>query len=275
MLKLDRKELKNRLKLSERKRIQLKKKLTAQKTMEQEIPLWTMVDLMTLLLIFFIFLYSSHIKESFLASNNPPENKSPMQIITPSDFQQPADMKTFVEPDLVQTPVVTVHHPSKKTDEDETINQLHLDILNTMKEVDKDVFSVRSNQHRLVFVLGERITFNVGEADLLKPYQTIFARIASFISSKQGYQVVVSGHTDNTPINTEKYPSNLELSSARAITVAKFLIDNGVSPHRVSIQGFSEYRPLFENNSLKNRESNRRVEIALIKEQKGKQKQIL
>jgi chemotaxis protein MotB len=80
---------------------------------------------------------------------------------------------------------------------------------------------------------------------------------------------VVSGHTDNTPINTEQYPSNLELSSARAINVAKFLIDNGVSPHRVSIQGFSEYRPLFENTSHKNRQANRRVEIALIKEQNG------
>ena len=268
MLKLDLKELKDRLEFSERKRIQLKKKLAAQKTMEEEIPLWTMVDLMTLLLIFFIFLYSQHIKGSLFASNNSPENKCPAQITRPPDFQQPADMKTFDEPDLTQAPVVPAHNQSKKIDN--TINQLRLDILNTMSNVDKDVFSVRSNQHRLVFVLGERITFNVGEANLLKPYQTIFTRIANFISSKQGYQVVVSGHTDNTPIRTEKYPSNLELSSARAITVAKFLIDNGVSPHRVSIQGFSEYRPLFENTSLKNRQANRRVEIALIKEQEGK-----
>ena len=269
MLKLDLKELKNRLEFSERKRIQLKKKLAAQKTMEEEIPLWTMVDLMTLLLIFFIFLYSQQIKGSLFASNNPPENKCPVQTETPPDFQQTSNMKTFDEPDLTQAPVVPVHNQSKKIDN--TINQLRLDILNTMSNVDKDVFSVRSNQHRLVFVLGERITFNVGEANLLKPYQTIFTRIANFISSKQGYQVVVSGHTDNTPIRTEKYPSNLELSSARAITVAKFLIDTGVSPHRVSIQGFSEYRPLFENSSLKNREANRRVEIALIKEKEGKQ----
>ena len=273
MLKLDRKELKNRLELSERKRIQVQKKLAAQKTMEEEIPLWTMVDLMTLLLIFFIFLYSPHIKRSLTASNNPQENKPPIRIETPSDFQQTAEMKPLVEPDLTQPPVVPIHNQRKEIDN--TIKQLQLDILNTMNEVDKDVFSVRSNQHRLVFVLGERITFNVGEADLLKPYQTVFARIANFISSKQGYQVVVSGHTDNTPINTEKYPSNLELSSARAITVARFLIDNGVSPHRVSIQGFSEYRPLFENNSPKNREANRRVEIALIKEQEGKQNQTL
>ena len=267
MLKIDRKELKNRLELSERKRIQLKKKLATQKTIEEEIPLWTMVDLMTLLLIFFIFLYSPHIKESLFASNNSPENKSPVQIETPPDFQQPAEMKTFVEPSPTQRPVVPVHNPSKKTDK--TITQLRQDILSTVNDVDKDVFSVRSNQHRFVFVLGERITFNVGEAKLLKSYETIFTRIADFICSEKGYQVVVSGHTDNTPIHTEKYPSNLELSSARAITVAKFLIDSGVSPHRVSIQGFSEYRPLFENTSLKNRQANRRVEIALIREQEG------
>ena len=54
---------------------------------------------------------------------------------------------------------------------------------------------------------------------------------------------------------------------ARAITVAKFLIKNGVTPHRVSIQGFSRYRPLFENISPENRQKNRRVEITLIKEQ--------
>ncbi|MEA1948191.1 MAG: flagellar motor protein MotB [Thermodesulfobacteriota bacterium] len=267
MLKLDRKELKDRLELSERKRIQLQKKMVAQKTMGEEVPLWTMVDLMTLLLIFFIFLYSPYIKGSLSASNNPPEDRSTVQIKTSPASQQTTDMKTVVQPDLTRPPDLPVHSQSKMLDK--TIKQLHLEILNTVEEVDKDVFSVRNNQHRLVFVLGERITFNVGKAKLLESYKIIFIRIANFISSKPGYQVVVSGHTDNTPINTEKYPSNLELSSARAINVAKFLIDNGVSPHRVSIQGFSEYRTLFENTSLKNRQANRRVEIALIKEQKG------
>jgi chemotaxis protein MotB len=267
MLKLDRKELRERLDLSERKRIQLQKKMVAHKTMGEEIPLWTMVDLMTLLLIFFIFLYSPYVKGSLSASNNPPENKSTIQIETPPAPEQTTDIKTVAQTDLAQPPDLPVSSQSKKLDK--SIQQLHLEILNTMDEVDKDVFSVRSNQHRLVFVLGERITFNVGEAKLLESYKIIFTRIANFISSKPGYQVVVSGHTDNTPINTEKYPSNLELSSARAINVAKFLTDNGVLPHRVSIQGFSEYRPLFENTSQKNRQANRRVEIALIKEQNG------
>jgi len=267
MLKLDRKELKDRLELSERKRIQLQKKMVAQKTMGEEVPLWTMVDLMTLLLIFFIFLYSPYVKGSLSASNDPPEDRSTVQIEASPASKQTTEIKTVVQPDLTQPPDLTEHGQSKKLEK--TIKQLHLEILDTVKEVDKDVFSVRSNQHRLVFVLGERITFHVGKAKLLESYKTIFTRIANFISSNPGYQVVVSGHTDNTPINTEKYPSNLELSSARAINVAKFLIENGVSPHRVSIQGFSEYRPLFENTSQKNRQANRRVEIALIKEQNG------
>ncbi|MGD8296107.1 MAG: OmpA family protein, partial [Desulfobacterales bacterium] len=63
------------------------------------------------------------------------------------------------------------------------------------------------------------------------------------------------------------YPSNFELSASRAINVAKFLIGNGVDPQRVSIQGFSEYRPLRENTTPQNRQKNRRVEIALIREQ--------
>jgi len=267
MLKLDRKELKDRLELSERKIIQLQKKMVARKTMGEEVPLWTMVDLMTLLLIFFIFLYSPYVKGSLSASNTPPEDKSTVEIEASPASQEITDMRTVVQTDRTQPPDSTVHSQDKNLEK--TLKQLQLEILNTVKEVDKDVFSVRSNQHRLVFVLGERITFHVGEAKLLESYKTIFTRIADFISSKPGYQVVVSGHTDNTPINTEQYPSNLELSSARAINVAKFLIDNGVSPHRVSIQGFSEYRPLFENTSQKNRQANRRVEIALIKEQNG------
>ncbi len=269
MLKLDRKELKDRLELSERKRIQLQKKMVAQKTIGGEAPLWTMVDLMTLLLIFIIFLYSPYVKGSLSASNNPPEDgsTSTVQIETSPTSPQTTEMKPIAQTDLAQPPDLPVHSQGQELDK--TIQQLQKEILNTVEEVDKDVFSIRSNQHRLVFVLGERITFNVGKAKLLESYKTIFTRIANFISSKPGYQVVVSGHTDNTPINTEKYPSNLELSSARAINVAKFLVDNGVSPHRVSIQGFSEYRPLFENTSLKNRQANRRVEIALIKEQNG------
>ena len=264
MYKLEPEELEGRLELSEQKRVQLQKKLT-QKTVDEEIPLWSMVDLMTLLLIFFFFFYTTAIKGSSSASQDLPEDKSSPQIESSASYQEKTLAKTLIE--TYQTPASASPLQSENEKPEQTIQQFREEVLETMDKGDQDVFSVSSGQHRLVFVLGERITFKEGEATLRESYQPIFVRIANFISSKHEYEVVVSGHTDNKPIRTEKFPSNLDLSSARAITVAKFLVENGVTPNRVSIQGFSEYRPLFENISPENRQKNRRVEITLIKEQ--------
>jgi chemotaxis protein MotB len=264
MDKLELEELESRLELSEQKRVQLQKKLTL-KTVDEEIPLWSMVDLMTLLLIFFFFFYTTAIKGSLSVSQDLPENSSRLQI-KPSAFdQEKAAAKTSIETYRTPAPAPPLQNKNEKPEQ--TIQQFREEVLETMDKGDQDVFSVSSDRHRLVFVLGERITFKEGEARLRESYQPIFVRIAGFISSKPEYQVVVSGHTDTKPIRTEKFPSNLDLSSARAITVAKFLIENGVTPHRVSIQGFSEYRPLVENISPENRQKNRRVEITLMKDQ--------
>jgi len=260
-------ELKNQLELSERKRIQLQKMLSL-KTVEEEVPLWSMVDLMTLLLVFFLFLHSLSAKKTYLKVNSPNMDRAALEIKTPPPSQQPLEDKSLAESD--KTRIKQVFTTSKNSSLDKAINQLRTDVLKVVDVKDKDVFSVRREENRLVFVLGERITFNEGEATLLEAYHSISKKIAEFIASKKGYQVVISGHTDNTPINTEKFPSNLELSAARAINVAKSLINNGVSPSRVSIQGFSEYQPLFENTSPENRQANRRVEISLINERNPK-----
>jgi len=274
--------LKNQLELSERKRIQLQKTL-ARKTVEEEVPLWSMVDLMTLLLVFFLFLYSLSPKKTFLTMNSPNTDRPTIEIKTPPPSQQPLENESLAESD--KTPTELLFTANKNTSLDKAINQLRTEVLNVVDEKDKDVFSVRREENRLVFVekdkdvfsvrreenrlvfvLGERITFREGAATLLEAYHFISKKIAGFIASKKGYQVVISGHTDNTPINTEKFPSNLELSAARAINVAKSLINNGVSSVRVSIQGFSEYQPLLDNTLPENRQANRRVEISLINE---------
>lgn len=260
-------ELRSQLELSERKRIQLQKMLS-RKTVEEEVPLWSMVDLMTLLLVFFLFLHSMSGKKTYLKANSPNIDRPAIEIKTPPPSQQPLKDESLAKYDKARIePVFTTN---KNESLDKAINQLRTDVLNVVEVKDKDVFSVRREENRLVFVLGERITFREGEATLLEAYHSISKKIAGFISSKKGYQVVISGHTDNTPINTQKFPSNLELSAARAINVAKSLINNGVSPERVSIQGFSEYQPLFDNTSPENRQGNRRVEISLINEQTPK-----
>lgn len=256
MYNLDPEELQDRLEESERKRIQLQKSLN-QRTVEEEVPLWSMVDLMTLLLIFFLFFYTSSINDS---------------ISVVHDFQEENYIQQQVEPSIsLQEKGYSEPIGESKSLKD-MIEQLQEEVQETVGKGDENVFSVTADQHRLVFVLGERITFEVGEARLLESYHPIFVKIAEFISLKPECRVEISGHTDDTPIRTEKYPSNMELSSARAINVAKFLTQNGVNPHRVSIQGFSEYQPIVDNTSPENRQANRRVEIALVEEKKQGQR---
>ena len=73
----------------------------------------------------------------------------------------------------------------------------------------------------------------------------------------------VEGHTDNIPISNDEFPSNWELSVARAIAVSKIMIENGIQPNRINVAGYGEFRPLVENESLENRNKNRRIELKL------------
>jgi chemotaxis protein MotB len=261
------KELRNRLDASERKRIRLQKVLS-RKTVEEETPLWSMVDLMTLLLVFFLFLYAMSVKKNIFPVSWSQKDRPATQINT--SHPSPKSVGSLSPEKINKIPSPSSHESNKNMMLDTAINQLRTDILKVVSTKDKDMFSIRKEQNSIVLVLGERITFREGEATLLEAYRSIFKRIAEFIASKKGYQVLVSGHTDNTPIHTQKFPSNLELSAARAINVATALIDNGVSRERVSVQGFSEYRPLFDNATPEHRQANRRVEISLINVQTPK-----
>jgi chemotaxis protein MotB len=267
------KELQNRLDASERKRMRLQKVLS-RKIVEEETPLWSMVDLMTLLLVFFLFLYAMSVKKNLFAVNWSQKDRPTKQVDTSrlssqinTSHPSPKSVGNLSPEKLNKIPPPTSPESNKNMMLDTAINQLRTDVLKVVNKKDKDMFSIRKEPNRIVLVLGERITFREGEATLLEAYHSIFKRIAEFIASKKGYQVVVSGHTDNTPIHTQKFPSNLELSAARAMNVATALIDNGVSPERVSVQGFSEYRPLFDNTTSEHRQANRRVEISLINAQ--------
>jgi len=272
--RLDRQELRQRLEFSERKRTFLQKTLK-KRTMEEDTFLWSMADLMTLLLIFFILLYSQTMSGSAETQDHAPQNQLLLQIEQPSFWRDLTKVRRSTLPQAAKTPqaVSGIEHKELNTRErgkEKTVEDLKREVLGSLEEVEQGDFSVRWDQSRLVLVLGERITFRVGEAELLVNFQPALSRIAEFIAHKKGYEVVVLGHTDNTPIHNSRFPSNWELSAARAVDVAKFLIENGVRPERVSIQGYSEYRPLRENTTPETRQANRRVEIMLIKEEGGK-----
>jgi chemotaxis protein MotB len=77
--------------------------------------------------------------------------------------------------------------------------------------------------------------------------------------------VRIEGHTDNRPIVTALYPSNWELSTARATAVVSFLVDEGlVAPERLSVAGYAEHRPVADNGTPDGRAANRRVDIVVV-----------
>ena len=254
-------ELKTRLEFSEYKRVLLKKRLS-KGSIEEDSTLWSFVDLMTLLLILFILFYSHAITHKG-AAKHMASTQSQIAEAPPIEVHKTSTVKEQIaydphqpKPDEIKT---------VEENPDETLEQFEKQVLETVSEKVKKDFSIHWNQKRLVLVLGERIAFNVGEADLLTDFQPTLKQIAQFISSQKEYNVTVAGHTDDTPINNSLFPSNWELSAIRAVNVAKFMILNGVDPRRISTEGYSAYRPLQPNTTAHNKRANRRVEITLVK----------
>jgi chemotaxis protein MotB len=276
-------ELKQRLKFSEQKRAHLKS-LLAQHVPGEDTFVWSIVDLMTLLLIFFIFIYSQYagpLSSNPLSHSRAPKETSEMrhqsiparqvptekrisndsrEILDALKLDFPRKPKETAAPSHSKTP-----DPVEEAEANESMAQLKKEAIAAVEENDRKTFSIRWNEQRLVFVLGEKVTFPAGQAKLLSDSQPILKRISSLIASKKDFTVLVSGHTDDTPIDTYQYPSNWELSAARAISVAKFLCQNGVEPQRLSIQGYAQYNPIHPNSTPENKQANRRVEITLIK----------
>ena len=254
-------DLKRRLEFSEHKRALLKNRLS-KGGIEEDSTLWSFVDLMTLLLILFILFYSHALTRKDSSKNMSIE---PSQTAVAQSFQigETSATSELITNDPNQ-PIREVFETDEEN-QDTSLAQFEQQVMQTLSEKVKKDFSVRWNQKRMVLVLGERIAFNLGNADLLPDFQPTLKRIAEFISSQKGYKVAVSGHTDDAPIKTIQFPTNWELSAIRAVNVAKFMILHGVNPHRISIEGYSAYRPLLPNSTAHNRQANRRVEITLIK----------
>lgn len=110
------------------------------------------------------------------------------------------------------------------------------------------------------------LLFDFGKAEINPVGLDLLNRLADLIQ-KVPYPVRVEGHTDNVPIRTARYPSNWELSIARAVNVVKYFADFGkINPQRLSAVGYGETRPVVSNDTAMSRTKNRRVEIVLVTE---------
>jgi len=128
--------------------------------------------------------------------------------------------------------------------------------------------NVKYENDKIRIAFEDALLFDLGKADINAGGLALLENMAALIQ-KNSWAVRVEGHTDNIPIHTLRFPSNWDLSTARALSVVKFLIGVGkIDPTRLSAVGYGETRPLVANDSPAMRARNRRVEIVLEMEDK-------
>jgi chemotaxis protein MotB len=128
---------------------------------------------------------------------------------------------------------------------------------------DMDLEAVMTDQGLLIRI-RDTMLFASGSAQISSDAAR-FAQAVAGIIGTMPQNVIISGHTDNVPINTFQFPSNWELSAARALNLMKFLLGSnpGIDPARFSAIGYGEYRPVASNDTAEGRARNRRVELLI------------
>lgn len=116
----------------------------------------------------------------------------------------------------------------------------------------------------LVVSIQETLLFESGSATITAQARSILEKVSTVLASAPN-QIKVEGHTDNLPISTSQFPSNWELSVIRATNVVEILQHDGITPDRLSATGYGEYRPIVSNDTDANRSKNRRIDLIILR----------
>ncbi|NOY86778.1 MAG: OmpA family protein [Deltaproteobacteria bacterium] len=135
-------------------------------------------------------------------------------------------------------------------------------------EIEAGEIQIKRMKDRLSVNMVEKILFDSGKADLKQSGIAVLSKVGTQLNRIKGKRIQIEGHTDNVPIGgrlKEKFPSNWELSSSRALAVVHFLQDKiGIDPEKLSAAGYGEYQPVASNETAEGKAANRRIEIVLL-----------
>ncbi len=125
-------------------------------------------------------------------------------------------------------------------------------------------FDTQLTNEGLLLTIRDSVLFKSGEAQINPEYKRLANDISQLLTLDRPRQVVITGHTDDIPINNAQYSSNWELSVMRAVEFLKIIVkDNEVDPNLFSAKGYGEYKPILPNDTAENRSKNRRVEVLI------------
>ncbi len=257
-------------------------------------PLWlaTFADLMSLLMCFFVLLLSFatmdaakfkkmaiSLENAFGVQRDIPATEPPMGTSIIAQHFSPAQTTPTPLEEIKQT----TNKQSDTLDVDaENMEQVKQQLMEIMvekvedqaekikealrDEIDKGLVAVETDGLKIILRIQEKGSFSSGSAILKSGFEPVMDKITEALKKAKG-KIIIAGHTDDIPINTDWYRSNWELSASRAVTVAHHILRHkGIDQNRLIIEGYAETKPLVPNTSAANRAKNRRVEVIIAQD---------
>lgn len=210
---------------------------------QEESWLMTYLDVITLLLVMMVVM---------LSLAGPPNRQTTADTgNTPPDPAAAAPAPTQVSADIVPPVPLPVAVPAQ-----DPLAGLPLDALGQGIEVLKDDNALR-------FRISSEMLFSSGASQLAPGGISVLESLLPVLNAQPTWRLVVEGHTDDVPIQTERFPSNWELSTGRAASVARYLIERGIAPQRLQANGYADTRPIGSAQRPSEKALNRRLELTM------------
>lgn len=229
-------------------------------------------DFITLLFAFFVVMYSLStvnegkyrvLSDSLVSAFRNVNVNSRGEQIAPG-AKTPAVMPAL--PQLRAKPLVTpsdAKEEERKRQTREKMRDMAREIMEVLAPlVRQGKVSVTEGLRGITVEINASVLFPLGEARL-QPAAVKALRAVAEVAASADFPIIVEGHTDPTPIATPQFPSNWELSGARASSVVRLFVESGVAPQRLTATGYGEQRPLASNDTQEGRARNRRVTILI------------
>ena len=155
-----------------------------------------------------------------------------------------------------------------REEEVQTVSRTYEDLLNEMKgEIEQGQVTITELKGKLTVDVVDKILFDSGRAEVKTEGLAVLKRVVEILKGVTDKTIRVEGHTDNVPIGgalAKRYPTNWDLSAARALTVTRYLESEGIEPALLSAAAFGEHQPVADNDTPEGRAKNRRIAIILL-----------